>query len=271
MFKRKNFKTMRIGITTFDLSDFDFQVQLNSILKNNIEPDFIILHYAGIINAAVKYFRFLIRTLKQYRFKSLSFILNRNKTINKTASIKFSLTQTDKNNIDAFLKKVRIIKVKGINDKSTINKIREFENSIIVCNSGILKERVLNLSNIIFLNIHASKLPQYRGMNNVEWALFENNSIYVTVHKISRGIDEGDILYQEKIDIQNKNLKLIADYRKYCFLKSNEIIGKAIYKFINSEIVFIKQEKMHEPLLQYYVMHPILKKQLQKILTAKTK
>ncbi len=259
---------MSIGITTFDLENFDFQIQLNSMLKNNIEPDFIILHYAGILNTAVKYFRFLIKTIKQYRFKCLSFILYRYKTINKTVSIEFSLTQNEKNDIDAFLKRIRIIKAKGINDKSTINKLREFENSIIVCNSGILKEEVLNLPNIVFLNVHASKLPYYRGMNNVEWALYENKCIYVTVHKISRGIDEGDILYQERIDIENKDLKLIVDYRKYCFLKSNEIIGKAIYKLINNEIAFIKQEKKNEPLLQYYVMHPILKKRLQKKLTA---
>ena len=104
-------------------------------------------------------------------------------------------------------------------------------------------------------------------MNNVEWALYENKSIYVTVHKISRGIDEGDILYQEEIDIENKNLKFIEDYRKYIFLKSNEIVGKAIYKLLGNEIKFIKQEKPYEPLLQYYVMHPILKMRLQEKLT----
>ncbi|HEX7411653.1 MAG TPA: hypothetical protein VF298_05875, partial [Bacteroidales bacterium] len=88
-----------------------------------------------------------------------------------------------------------------------------------------------------------------------------------TVHKISRGIDEGDILYQEEIDIENKNLKFIEDYRKYIFLKSNEIVGKAIYKLLGNEINFIKQEKPYEPLLQYYVMHPILKMRLQEKLT----
>lgn len=258
---------MSIGITTFDLENFDFQVQLNSMLKNKIEPHFIILHYGGFHNKVLKYFRFLIKTIKQYRFKSLYFILHRNTSLNKNVSIEISLTQNEKNEIDTFLKQVQIIKTKGINDKSTISKIRKYRNSIIVCNSAILKKDVLTLPDIVFLNIHTSKLPQYRGMNNVEWALYENNSIYVTVHKISRGMDEGDILYQERIDIENKNLKLIEDYRKYCFLKSNETIGKAVYKLLNNEITFIKQENKHEPLLQYYVMHPILKIRLQEKLT----
>jgi len=259
---------MKIGITTFDLENFDFQVQLNSILKNNIVPDFIILHYAGFYNKALKYFRFLIKTIKQYKFKSLYFILHRSKSLNKNVSIEISLTKNEKNETDTFLKRVRIIKTKGINDKSTINKIKKIGKSIIVCNSGILKKDVLTLPDIVFLNIHTSKLPQYRGMNNVEWALYENNSIYMTVHKISRGMDEGDILYQEEIDIENKNLKRIEDYRKYCFFKSNEAIGKVIYKLINNEITFINQGQKYEPLLQYYVMHPILKIRLQEKLNA---
>lgn len=259
---------MKTGITTFDLENFDFQVQLNSMLKNDAAPDFVILHYAGMLNSFSKYFRFLKKTLKNYRFKSLSVILHHNKTKSKVVNLKFSLSQNDKKVADTFLKNIPIIKVKGINDKSTINKLRKFQKALIVSNSGILKEKVLNIPDIIFLNIHASRLPQYRGMNNVEWALYENNDIYMTIHKISKDIDEGDILYQERIDIDNKDLMSIEDYRNYCFFKSNEVIGKAIKKYLNNEIAFSKQEKKYESLLQYYVMHPLLKKRLQEKLAA---
>jgi folate-dependent phosphoribosylglycinamide formyltransferase PurN len=259
---------MRIGITTFDLGNFDFQDQLNSLLKEHIEPDFIILHYGGNFNSALRYFRFLVKAIRQYRLRSFSFIKNRIKKVIKTSRFDFLPSQIEKNIIDDFLNRAQIIKSKGINDKSTINRLRSLENSIIICNSGILKEEILSLPNIIFLNVHASQLPLYRGMNNVEWALYENKPIYVTIHKISRGIDEGDILYQENIDIKNKKLTLIEDYRKYCFLKSNEVIGKAIRKLINNEITFKEQENIGEPILQYYVMHPILKNRLQKKLKA---
>lgn len=255
---------MKIGITTFHLENFDFRVQLLSLIKNKTEPDFIILHYAGFQNKVLKYFRFLINTIKQYRFNSLSFIIHRNKLLKKSSSIEISLSPKEKQQVDTLLKKVQVIKTKGINDKSTIRRIKKLSNSIIVCNSSLLKKDVLNLPDIIFLNIHASKLPQYRGMNNIEWALFENNSIYVTIHKIAIGIDEGDILYQEKIDTENKKLKYIEDYRQYYFFKSNEAIGKAISKLINKEITFIQQENKQHPLLQYYAMHPILKNRLQK-------
>ena len=112
MLTGKKLDHMKVGITTFELENFDFQVQLNSMLKNNIEPTFIVLHYAGLINTIVKYFRFLIKIINQYRLKSLFFILSRNKTINKNVNLKFSLSQNDKNDINEFLKRVLIIKVK---------------------------------------------------------------------------------------------------------------------------------------------------------------
>ena len=251
------------------LENFDFQIQLYSLLKENIEPDFIILHYAGSFNAGIRYYRFLKKAILQHRFKFISFIQNRISKIDQTSKVEISLSINEKNEIAAFLKRVHIIKAGGINDKSTISKIKELGNSIIICNSGILKEKVLALPGIIFLNIHASKLPLYRGMNNVEWALYENAPVFVTVHKISGGIDEGDILYQEEIDIRNKNLTLIEDYRRYCFFKSDQLIGKAISRLINNDIPFTEQGKKQEPLLQYYVMHPILKKRLQEKLQLK--
>ena len=254
---------MKIGITTYSLNNFDFQVQLNSMLNFNVKPDFIIIHYSGFRFTLIKYFRFLIKSLRQYRFKSINFILAHNKKKANTSNLNITLSQEEIIRIDEFINSVPKIKAKGINDRSTISKIRNMGKAIIICNSGILRKEVLNLPETIFLNIHASRLPQYRGMNNVEWALYENNSIYVTIHRISRSMDEGDILYQEEIEIDSDNLKLIEYYRKYCFFKSNDTVGKAIFKLINNEIAFIKQDKKNEPLLQYYVMHPILKKHLQ--------
>lgn len=259
---------MKVGITTYNLNHPDFQQQLSSLLKNSAAPDFIILHYGGG-NSFIRYFNFIRKTVKQYRFKSFNALLKRVNKIDKKTDQKFFISVEERKINNDFLKKVTIIKTKGINDDSTINKLRNLGEAVILCNSGILKEKVLSLNNIYFLNIHASRLPQYRGMNNVEWALFENNELYVTIHKISRGMDEGDILYQEKIETQNIELKSVEDYRNYCYFKSYAIVGKAIRKLLDAQINFVKQEKKYEPLLVYYVMHPILRTRLQQRLTAK--
>jgi len=53
-----------------------------------------------------------------------------------------------------------------------------------------------------FLNVHAGKLPRYRGRNVINWALINGErEIGVTVHLVDDGIDSGDILLQRALPI----------------------------------------------------------------------
>jgi len=250
---------MKFGLTTYNLHNKDFREQLSSLLKNDIRPDFIIVHYGGIYRLS-KALNFLKRTIKQYKFKSPSYILSRKQD---QVISSFKLNQEEEKEIDNFLAKAKIISA------STITLIKNFGECIIACNSGRLNAEVLNISEAIFLNVHASKLPAYRGMNNVEWAIWENKEIWCTIHKISKGIDEGDILLQEKIETVDQDLKTITEYRRYSFFKSNELIGKAVKGYIDKKLSFTKQGISNSPLNQYYVMHPILKGYLEKKLSGK--
>lgn len=48
-----------------------------------------------------------------------------------------------------------------------------------------------------FVNVHAGRLPQYRGRNVINWAIINGASeIGVTAHYIDEGIDTGDIIRQ---------------------------------------------------------------------------
>jgi len=257
---------MKIGITTYSLSNKDFKEQLSSMLKSGINPDFIILHYGGIHKFS-KGFKFISKTLKQRRFKSISFLLSRRKS-NPADISPFKLNEEEEKEVNQFTSSACLIKTKGINDISTIKTIVALGDMLIACNSGKLNSKVLNIPNVIFLNVHASKLPMYRGINNIEWALWENTDIYATIHKISQGMDEGDILYQKKIDTDKSTLKSISEYRQYCFLKSNALMGKALRAYLDKKIFFTKQEVSKTPLSQYYIMHPILKGYLQKKLSS---
>jgi folate-dependent phosphoribosylglycinamide formyltransferase PurN len=248
---------MKIGLTTYSFDNKDFREQLSSMLKSGIKPDFIILHYGGIYKS-LKGFNFLKKTLKQRKFRSISFILSYGKNITAPDS-GYKLNEEDSKEVDRFISSAKVVHAVDINDASSIHTISLIGEALIVSNSGKLNSRVLETPNVIFLNVHASKLPDYRGMNNVEWALWENNEIYATIHRISKGIDEGDILLQEKIETEKSNLKTISEYREYCFFKSNELMGKAIRGYLDKKIFFNKQDVAATPLVQYYSMHPILK------------
>ena len=53
------------------------------------------------------------------------------------------------------------------------------------------------------MNIHPAYLPKYRGIGPTFWALADGEKeLGVTYHFISQGIDTGDILAREKVEIQ---------------------------------------------------------------------
>lgn len=68
------------------------------------------------------------------------------------------------------------------------------------------------------LNLHNGPLPRYRGVNPINWALKNEENMHgVTLHEITRGIDDGPIVAQvtfstypkfdEVIDVYNRALE----------------------------------------------------------------
>ena len=52
------------------------------------------------------------------------------------------------------------------------------------------------------INLHASLLPKYRGAAPINWAVANGDSVTgVTTMKIDSGLDTGDILLQEQVEI----------------------------------------------------------------------
>lgn len=68
----------------------------------------------------------------------------------------------------------------------------------------VFKEPLLSLPRYGVLNIHGSLLPDYRGIMPGFWVLANGEKFTgATIHRMSEGIDEGEILFQEKVDISN--------------------------------------------------------------------
>ncbi len=64
-------------------------------------------------------------------------------------------------------------------------------------------------------NIHFSELPKYKGMYTSVWPILNADSMSgVTLHKIDRGIDTGDIIAQEIFEIATTDRSQDC-YRKY--------------------------------------------------------
>ena len=98
------------------------------------------------------------------------------------------------------------IKLKNLDD---IDFIISFGYRHII-NEDILKKK----KNII--NLHVSYLPYNKGAHPNFWSFAENTPSGVTIHKIDKGVDTGNIIYQKLLDFElNKNRK------KLTFKKTN--------------------------------------------------
>lgn len=73
---------------------------------------------------------------------------------------------------------------------------------VVAAFGQILSQEVLDIPRFGCVNIHASLLPKYRGAAPIQQALLDGNSkTGVTLMQMNAGMDTGDILMQESIDI----------------------------------------------------------------------
>lgn len=67
----------------------------------------------------------------------------------------------------------------------------------------ILKKDVLDIPKIMTINLHAGKLPEYRGSSPMNWALINGERTFtITIIKVDEGIDTGDILMESTYNIR---------------------------------------------------------------------
>lgn len=84
-------------------------------------------------------------------------------------------------------------------------------------------------------NIHFSLLPAYKGMYTAVMPILNGEEYAgVTFHKIERGIDTGDIIYQEKFEISHLNSK--QTYLKFIEIGTKMII-EHLDEIINNDFV----------------------------------
>lgn len=123
---------------------------------------------------------------------------------------------------------------KGYEIKETLKnyfiKENKLDYAIVVDFAFIIEEEIFNISKNYFINIHPSLLPLYRGPSPIHYTLLNNEKTTgVTLIKMNKDCDAGDILYSIKTEILPfENFNLLYDKLKHI---STEIIE---YFFYNS-------------------------------------
>jgi len=118
----------------------------------------------------------------------------------------------------------KIIEVKNHNSNDVAEKLQEIDADIIlVLGTRILKEKIFNKAKVA-INFHSGLVPQYRGAYTVFWAMRNGdfNNVGYTFHVVRKKVDEGEIIYQERVAVDSR------DNERSAFLKIENIASKKI-------------------------------------------
>ena len=111
----------------------------------------------------------------------------------------------DKRSIQGSARKynIPVIHTKNVNSKEFISKLKEYSPDVVINQSELLlKEDLLKVPKIGFINRHASLLPHFRGRLASFWSHASEPPEYgVTIHFVEKEIDSGPIILQKKFDI----------------------------------------------------------------------
>lgn len=78
----------------------------------------------------------------------------------------------------------------------------------------MISKECIEYMNGNIINLHISFLPWNRGSNPNIWSFIDDTPKGVTIHQVSVGLDEGDILFQRKIDFNLSKNTFETTYEK---------------------------------------------------------
>ncbi|HEY5123718.1 MAG TPA: formyltransferase family protein [Ignavibacteria bacterium] len=76
----------------------------------------------------------------------------------------------------------------------------------------LIRKNILNLYPHKFINFHIAYLPFNRGANPNVWSFLDGTPKGVTIHLIDEGIDTGEIIFQEEVNIDTSKETLSSSY-----------------------------------------------------------
>jgi folate-dependent phosphoribosylglycinamide formyltransferase PurN len=93
-------------------------------------------------------------------------------------------------------------RVSDLNEPAALDALRAAAADLVVyAGGGILRRAFIETPRLGVLNAHGGPLPEFRGMNAAEWALFYGRAPTVTIHYIDTGVDTGPMLFQRQIAV----------------------------------------------------------------------
>ncbi len=132
------------------------------------------------------------------------------------------------------------LSVASVNTEDILTKLKALDLDLIlvVAFGQILKDPILKLPKISCLNVHGSLLPKYRGAAPIQRAIWDGEKeTGITIQKMAKKLDTGDILLQKKIQIASDDtsatlFEKLSILGGETLLESIRMIEKGDYQFV---------------------------------------
>ncbi len=151
---------------------------------------------------------------------------------------------------------IPVLQPENVKGDDFLEELRRYEPDIITLTAygNILPLSIVDLPPLGTINVHGSLLPKYRGAAPIQWALLNGETeTGITIMQMDEGMDTGDILLQEKLQIDRD------DTAGSLAVKMAELGGKAL----GSALDLLRADKL-TPIAQnndLATLAPLLKKE----------
>lgn len=143
--------------------------------------------------------------------------------------------------------KIKFITIKNLKSQKILRILDKTDLGLVCGFPHIFKEFQFNIPKYGLINLHAGKLPKYRGGSPLNWQIINNEKYFgISVIKIDKGIDTGDIILEKKFKLLSKYK--IEDLHRI----ANNFFPKLLYKSIFKLISRKKLKKQNEKKAKYY-------------------
>ena len=135
------------------------------------------------------------------------------------------------------------------NEEYEYLKKMEADLAIVVAYGQIIPEKFLNIKNLIFLNIHASLLPRWRGAAPIQRSIMEmDKETGISIMKIIPKLDAGPYILQKRTNINPKDnylslSKRLSKIGAELILESISLFEKKMTKFMDQQDKFVTYAK----------------------------
>jgi len=131
----------------------------------------------------------------------------------------------------------------NVNATEVVERIKSVKPDLMISVSmnQIVKKQILEMPPQRCINVHCAPLPKYAGMSPYVWALAHNEDhSAATIHYMEEGLDEGDIIIQEKVNVLKGDSAFSLFYR--CCQLAGKLLVKVVDEIERDTVTSYKQD-----------------------------